>query len=94
MSNNDEASSSPIHLLIDAGTRSSETINEQPIVSETLFFDLKNSFSNIFQSIFANSTTSLPQLRVYTKQEQYEDLRAYLKQAWREFNRRPIPTLY
>lgn len=40
------------------------------------------------------NSESLPQIRMYTKQEQYEDLRAYLKQAWKEFLKRPIPTAY
>lgn len=38
--------------------------------------------------------TQLPQLRIYTNQERYEDLRAYLKQAWKEFRKRPIPSVY
>lgn len=36
----------------------------------------------------------LPKMRIYTKQEQYEDLRAYLKQAWKEFLKRPIPVVH
>ncbi|CAF4127721.1 unnamed protein product [Rotaria sp. Silwood2] len=45
-------------------------------------------------SASSSSTTHLPQLRMYTKQERYEDLRAYLKQAWKEYLKRPIPTVY
>ncbi|CAF1575190.1 unnamed protein product [Adineta ricciae] len=42
----------------------------------------------------SSQSTQLPQLRMYTNQERYEDLRAYLKQAWKEFRKRPIPTVY
>ncbi|CAF1332490.1 unnamed protein product [Adineta steineri] len=42
----------------------------------------------------ASHATNLSQLQMYSKQERYEDLRAYLKQAWKVFRKRPIPSVY
>ncbi|CAF0882557.1 unnamed protein product [Rotaria sordida] len=36
---------------------------------------------------------SLPPMYIYTKQQQYEDTQANLKEAWKNFHKRPIPII-
>ncbi|CAF3383316.1 unnamed protein product [Rotaria sp. Silwood1] len=71
--------------------------NDQTVPVEGLMeaaSSMKEPLSTHSFSASSSSTTHLPQLRIYTKQERYEDLRAYLKQAWKEYLKRPIPTVY
>ncbi|CAF3379761.1 unnamed protein product [Rotaria socialis] len=56
--------------------------------------NMNDNLSTYPASTSSCSKTHLPQLRICTKQERYEDLRAYLKQAWKEFLKRPIPAVY
>lgn len=83
----------PVELLIEAATGFNE-----PEVTETYVCLIQIILSNkqrfCFQDVTGITKTRLPQIHIYTKQEQYEDLRAYLKQAWKQFLRRPIPVVY
>ncbi|CAF2902090.1 unnamed protein product [Rotaria sp. Silwood2] len=71
--------------------------NETIVPVEQLLVNLGNTLNEPISTYSTNissysSRISLPPIYIYSKQEQYEELQATLKQAWRSFHKRPIPT--
>ncbi|CAF0826170.1 unnamed protein product [Rotaria sp. Silwood1] len=72
--------------------------DESIVPVEQLLVNLGNTLDKPKSTYATNSSSysskiSLPPIHIYSVQEQYEDLRDTLKQAWKSFHKRSIPTI-
>ncbi|CAF0873630.1 unnamed protein product [Adineta steineri] len=78
MLDDDNETISPMEIFVNVVDNLQETLSSYPTTIPS----------------YSLAASRLPPIHIYSKEERYENLKISLKQKWKDFIKRPIPTVY